>query len=131
MSTQSTLDTQYSEIMASQKQAHALENEKLVASGALPAFGVNWSLHRWQFDERPYVKASCSRCKSVYTTGELGFVFRHCGEAEVMPVELRDRLEALQIKLGIRVQTFIDEILGKSRPTPVQKSPATPNMNSF
>jgi len=96
MSTQSTLDTQYSEIMASQKQAHALENEKLVASGALPAFGVNWSLHRWQFDERPYVKASCSRCKSVYTTGELGFVFRHCGEAEVMPVELRDRLEALK-----------------------------------
>jgi hypothetical protein len=127
----STLDTQYNEIMAAAKAGNASDHEKHLAAGVIPASGVNWSLHRYQFDERPYVKASCSRCKTMYTTGELGFVFKHCGEEEAMPIELRDRLEALQIKLGIRIQTFVDEVLGKSRPAPVQKAPATPNMNSF
>jgi hypothetical protein len=126
-----SIEKDYNEIMAAAKAGNASDNEKHVAAGLIPAFGVNWSLHRFQFDERPYVKASCSRCKTTYTTGELGFVFKHCGEAEAIPVELRDRLEAMQIKLGIRVQTFIDELLGKSRPAPVQKAPATPNMASF
>jgi hypothetical protein len=131
VSTQSTLDTQYNEIMAAAKAGNASENEKHVAAGVMPALGVNWSLHRYQCDDRPYVKASCSRCKTMYQTESLAFVFKHCGEQEAMPIELRDRLEALQIKLGIRIQTFVDELLGKSRPAPVQKAPATPNMNSF
>jgi hypothetical protein len=126
-----SIEKDFNEIMAAMSATKASENEKHVAAGLIPAFGVNWSLHRFQFDDRPYVKASCSRCKVMYTTGELGFVFRHCGEQEAMPIEIRDRLEALQIKLGIRVQTWVDELLGKSRPAPVQKAPATPNMNSF
>jgi hypothetical protein len=126
-----SIEKDYNEIMAAAKAGSASENEKHVAAGVIPALGVNWSLHRFQFDDRPYVKASCSRCKVMYTTGELGFVFRHCGEQEAMPIEIRDRLEALQIRLGIRVQTFVDEILGKSRPAPVQKAPATPSLNSF
>jgi hypothetical protein len=127
----STLDTQYEEIMSAAKAGSASENEKHVAAGVIPASGVNWSLHRWQVDDLPYVKVGCSRCRTTYTTGELSFVFRHCGEAEPMPIELRDRLEALQIKAGTRFQTFVDELLGKSRPAPVQKAPVTPNMNSF
>jgi hypothetical protein len=126
-----SIEKDFNEIMVAMRATNASDNGKHVAAGLIPAFGVNWSLHRYQFDERPYVKASCSRCKTMYTTGELGFVFKHCGEEEAMPVELRGRLEALQIKMKIRVQTFVDEILGKSRPAPVQKAPATPNMASF
>jgi hypothetical protein len=129
--TMSTLDTQYNEIMAAAKATNASDNQKHVAAGVIPAFGVNWSLHRYQCDDRPYVKASCSRCRTMYTTEALHFVFKHCGEQEAMPIELRDRLEALQIKFGIRVQTFVDELLGKSRPAPVQKAPATPSLASF
>jgi hypothetical protein len=127
----STLDTQYNEIMAAAKAGNASDHEKQVAAGVIPALGVNWSLHRFQCDDRPYVKASCSRCRTMYTTPDLHFVFKHCGEQEAMPIEIRDRLEALQIKLGIRIQTFVDELLGKSRPAPVQKAPVPPNMNSF
>jgi hypothetical protein len=126
-----SLDKDYNDIIRAAQATSASENEKHITSGLMPAFGVNWGLHRYQFDQRPYVKASCSRCKTTFMTGELDFVFKHCGEEEPMPVELRDRLEALQIKLGIRIQTFVDGLLGNSRPAPVQKTPATPNMASF
>jgi hypothetical protein len=121
-----SLESDYNEIIRGMSAGAAQENENAVTSGAMPAGGVRWGLHRWQCDERPYIKVSCSRCKSTYMTGDLNFVFKHCGVAEAMPAELRDRLEALQLKLGIRVRTFVDGILGNSR-----SAPTPPNLNAF
>ena len=122
-----SLDQQYNEILRAARTQSAAEKEAEAVSGVFPAVGTKWSLHTTQFDERPYVRAACAQCKTVFTTGDLSFVFRHCGEEELMPLDLKKRLEALQIKKGIRMQTGFDKIRGISRPAP---APA-PALNHF
>jgi len=125
----STLDTQYIELMAAAASAKAAEEQGHITTGALPQFGMNWGLFQYQYDGRPYIKASCSHCRQFWTTGQLELTIAHCGQVDSMPEDLRDRLEALQIKLGIRVQSFVEKIIGGS--SPVKQAVPGPSLASF
>ena len=124
------LETQFSELMAGQKLGERQRNEAYAQEiqgsfNAIPGDFEKWSVCQWQSTGRPYVKFSCPTCKSIWTTGQLEMEVRHCGDVSRMPEEISKKLEALQIKLGIRIQTFVDGLLGKSRPAP------TPNLDAF
>jgi len=128
----SSLDTQWDEIKASIKLSERQRSELYAQEvqgtfSAIPSHFEKWSVHQWQYDGRPYAKFSCPNCKTIFTTGQLELEVRHCGDVSRMPEEISKRLEQLQIKLGIRIQTFVDGLLGKSRPA----TATTPNLNAF
>jgi hypothetical protein len=120
----SSLDKDYSEMMAAAAAAKVTEEQGHIAAGVIPQPGMNWGLYQYQYDGRPYIKASCSHCKQIWTTGQLELTIAHCGRVDSMPEDLRDRLEALKIKLGINVQSFVQKIIGGSSPAPVKPGPS-------
>jgi len=125
----SSLDTQYNEIMQSVRSEEANRADKETVTDGfhrIPEY-EHWTLHQTQFDGMPYIKFTCAGCKTIWTTTKLELEIHHCHDVSTMPKELSQRLEALQIKLGIRVQTFVDGLLGKSRPA----SAPAPNLNAF
>jgi len=124
-----SIEKQYNELVAgmSASERQRVEKQKAVDGfHNIPEF-ERWSLHQTQHDGMPYVRFSCSGCKTIWTTTKLELEIHHCHDVSTMPKELSQRLEALQIKLGIRVQTFVDGLLGKSRPA----TAPTPNLNAF
>jgi len=124
-----SIEKQYNELIAGMSTSERQHAEKLtVADGfhAIPEY-EHWTLHQTQFDGMPYIKFTCAGCKSIWTTTKLELEIYHCHDVSTMPKELSQRLEQLQIKLGVRVQTFVDGLLGKSRPA----SAPAPNLNAF
>jgi len=119
------IDKDYNEFLASAKQAEAQRQQAEIASGQIvPGSGVNFSLHEFMFDGRPYVQATCGSCRTTLRTEQVGYVWKHCGQNDAVPAELNKRLEAKQIKMGLRkAKTFAERLFGKQQPAP--------NLNNF
>jgi len=74
--------------------------------------GVRWSYNRWSFDESPYLKATCSTCKTEFTCESADpkvAIFKHCGDNDGSiypynnaPKEMLERLMKEQVAKGIR-----------------------------
>jgi hypothetical protein len=76
--------------------------------------GINFKLLSYS-DGHPFIKASCSYCKTILTIENLNYVWRHCGEESPVPEEISKRLEEQQIRLGIRKKpTLIQRIKGET-----------------
>src|SRR5579871_2665798 len=76
-----SLDAQYNEMLGGMQQSSATEKEALRIQSELPdaCLAAQWTVHKTQYDGRPYVRAACGKCRTTYTTEGLEFVFNHCG----------------------------------------------------
>ena len=90
-----SIASEYNAVVAANKAASATEKELNATNSVFPSIGAKWSLHKTQHDGRPYVRVCCADCKTMYTTGQLDFVFKHCGLQEPMPKELHETLHRL------------------------------------
>jgi len=122
-----SIGSEYKEIMNTKRVEKAREEQTNAESGdynAIPK-GMNFRLCADQYDGRPYIKCSCSDCKMIVEVTGTKAVFFHCGVEYPIPQELLDRLEAQQIKRGIRRKpTVIQRIKGE---TPA----LAPRLNNF
>src|SRR5690242_2371876 len=97
------IDKDYNEFLASAKQAEAQRKQAEIASSQIvPGSGVNFTLHEFMFDGRPYVMATCGSCRTTLRTEAIDYAWKHCGRTDAVPAELNKRLEAKQIKMGLR-----------------------------
>ena len=119
------LEKDYAEFMASARQAEANRAQAEIAAGHIaPGSGVNFALHEFMYDGRPYVMATCGSCRTTLRTEALDYVWKHCGMKSVVPAELNARMEAKQIKMGLRkAKTFAERLFSKNQPAP--------NLNNF
>ena len=119
------IDKDYNEFLASAKHAEASRQQaEIAAGGIVPGSSVNFTLHEFMFDGRPYVMATCGSCRTTLRTEALDYVWKHCGRADAVPAELNKRLEAKQIKMGLRkAKTFAERLFGKAQ--------SVPNLNNF
>src|ERR1700692_4224368 len=112
----SQIAEQYNEIMkGSAAREEVVSHASTEGFYAIP-FGVDFKLLEFQYDGTPYIKATCSHCKTILQIQNLGYVWKHCSMEPPVPDDLDARLEAAQIKKGIRKQTFIQRLIGKSEP---------------
>lgn len=118
-------NTSYNEIIQSAKDQAITEQqaaEKLPGYIA-PGSGVKFSLYIAQYDERPLIRVSCSKCKILLFTQNPDFKWEHCGMVSKPPVEVSEQLKRMQIKKGLRraegLEGFVKDLLGKKpEPTP-------------
>jgi hypothetical protein len=112
------LDQQYNEVIkGSALREEGVQHESTEGFYAIP-FGVDFKLLEYQYNGVPYIKASCSHCKTILQIESLNFVWKHCGMETPVPDDRNARLEARQIKKGLRKQSFLQRLTGKSEPVP-------------
>jgi len=121
-----SIASEYNEIIRGHKSDQVTQHHSEEPSSDFNRIppGMNFKLLALS-DGIPFIKCSCSDCKMIVTTESVKAVFKHCGVEYPIPQELLDRLEAQQIKRGIRRKpTVIQRIKGE---TPA----LAPRLNNF
>ena len=109
-----SLNSEYREVLQNSRIKEAAKHDAANTGPHSIPEGVNFKLVAYS-DGIPFIKASCSRCKMIVTTGSLKFEFKHCARVDQVPQDLINRLEARQIKVGVRKKpTIVQRITGET-----------------
>ena len=90
------------------------EAERARQVAELP-FGISFKLMKAQYDGRPYVKATCSHCKTILNIENPEYVWVHCGMGDPIPADIKEQFIAR--KQGSK-PSLLQRVFGKSEPAP-------------